>query len=78
MQIIGFPLAPGSENIEIHRPLKATSLCDSGGAGKAMVANGLVRVGNDVETPKTAKIRKGLIVTCAQVRVVVRQADEQN
>lgn len=78
MQIIEFTLAPGSDYIEIHQLLKATSLCDSGGAGKAMVADGLVRVGNEVETRKTAKIRKGQIVTCGQVRVVVRQADEQD
>ena len=40
-----------------------------------MVADGLVSVGGVVETRKTAKIRGGQIVTCGDVRIVVRAAD---
>ena len=73
MQIIEFTLAQGSDYIEINQLLKATGVCDSGGAGKVMVADGLVQVGGQVETRKTAKIRNGQIVSCAGVRIVVRQ-----
>lgn len=75
MQIIEFTLAQGSDYIEINQLLKATGVCDSGGAGKVMVADGLVQVGGQVETRKTAKIRNGQIVSCASVRIVVRQAE---
>ena len=72
MSIIGFTLAEGSPYIEINQLLKATGLCDSGGAGKMLVADGQVSVGGVVETRKTAKIRDGQIVTCGGVRIVVR------
>lgn len=75
MSLIEFTLAPGSSYIEVNQLLKATGVCDSGGAGKALVAQGLVRVGGVVETRKTAKIRDGQIVTCGDVRIVVRQAE---
>ena len=72
MSIIEFTLAEGSPYIEINQLLKATGLCDSGGAGKMLVADGQVSVGGVVETRKTAKIRDGQIVTCGGVRIVVR------
>ncbi|CAB3695478.1 putative protein YbcJ [Achromobacter mucicolens] len=72
MSIIEFTLAEGSPYIEINQLLKATGLCDSGGAGKMLVADGQVSVGGVIETRKTAKIRDGQIVTCGGVRIVVR------
>ncbi|HCW17104.1 MULTISPECIES: RNA-binding S4 domain-containing protein [Achromobacter] len=75
MPIIEFTLADGSPYIEVNQLLKATGVCDSGGAGKMMVADGLVSVGGVIETRKTAKIRGGQIVTCGDVRIVVRAAD---
>lgn len=75
MPLIEFTLADGSPYIEINQLLKATGVCDSGGAGKMMVADGLVSVGGVVETRKTAKIRGGQIVTCGDVRIVVRAAE---
>ncbi|MFC4273668.1 RNA-binding S4 domain-containing protein [Achromobacter aloeverae] len=75
MQTIEFDLAPGASYIEVNQLLKATGISDSGGAGKAMVADGMVRVDGVVETRKTAKIRAGQTVTCADVRIVVRTAD---
>ena len=72
MSIIEFTLAEGSPYIEINQLLKATGVCDSGGAGKMLVANGQVSVGGVIETRKTAKIRDGQIVTCGGVRIVVR------
>ncbi|SPU49788.1 RNA-binding S4 domain-containing protein [Bordetella trematum] len=75
MSLIEFTLAEGSAFIEINQLLKATGVCDSGGAGKALVAQGLVRVGGELETRKTAKIRAGQIVTCGGERIVVRAAE---
>ncbi|MFY0479603.1 RNA-binding S4 domain-containing protein [Achromobacter marplatensis] len=75
MPIIEFTLADGSPYIEVNQLLKATGVCDSGGAGKMMVADGLVSVGGVIETRKTAKIRGGQIVACGDVRIVVRAAD---
>jgi len=74
MPLIEFTLAAGSAYIEINQLLKTTGVCHSGGAGKALVADGLVSVGGVVETRKTAKIRGGQIVTCGQTRIVVRDA----
>ncbi|AZY48907.1 RNA-binding S4 domain-containing protein [Bordetella avium] len=74
MPLIEFELAQGSPHIEINQLLKASGVCDSGGAGKALVAQGLVRVGNEVETRKTAKIRGGQIVSYGDTRIVVRDA----
>jgi ribosome-associated protein len=44
--------------------LKTEGIADSGGQGKAFVAEGLVLVDGKVELRKTAKIRKGQIVEC--------------
>jgi ribosome-associated protein len=44
--------------------LKLTGIAQSGGQGKAMVADGHVRVDGEIELRKTAKIRKGQIVEC--------------
>jgi ribosome-associated protein len=74
MQNIEFDLAPGAPYIEVNQLLKVTGISDSGGAAKAMVADGMVRVDGAVETRKTAKIRAGQVVTCANVRIVVREA----
>ncbi len=43
--------------------LKATGVADSGGAGKMMVAEGVVKVDGVTELRKTCKIRAGQTVT---------------
>jgi ribosome-associated protein len=48
--------------IELNQLLKLTGICDSGGAGKALVASGAVRVDGAVELRKTCKIRAGSTV----------------
>lgn len=53
-----------AESIEVNQLLKLVGLCDSGGAGKALVAEGRVSVDGQPESRKTAKIRAGQIVTC--------------
>jgi ribosome-associated protein len=74
MQTIEFDLAPGAPYIEVHQLLKATGLCSSGGEGKAMVADGMVKVDGARETRKSAKIRAGQTVSCGDARIVVREA----
>jgi ribosome-associated protein len=60
------------EFIELNQLLKLVGLADSGGAGKALVASGGVRVDGIVELRKTAKIRAGQIVRLdsAEIRVL--------
>jgi len=60
------------EYVEINQLLKLVGLCDSGGAGKMLVAEGLVKVDRQVETRKTAKIRAGQVVMCGDVRIQVK------
>ncbi len=57
--------------VEVNQLLKLVGLCDSGGAGKLLVAEGLVKVDGAPESRKTAKIRDGQIVTCGDVRIMV-------
>ncbi|CAM2151442.1 ribosome-associated protein [Pararobbsia alpina] len=60
------------EYVEVNQLLKLVGLCDSGGAGKMLVAEGLVKVDRKVETRKTAKIRAGQVVMCGDVRIEVK------
>lgn len=57
--------------IELCNLLKLTGVCDSGGAGKALVAEGAVCVDGQVESRKTAKIRAGQVVSLGDVRITV-------
>jgi ribosome-associated protein len=69
MQAIQFSLT--GEYIELNNLLKLTGLADSGGRGKAMVAEGMVKVDGSTESRKTAKIRSGQIVECAGTSIMV-------
>lgn len=69
MQRVDFELT--SEFIELNQLLKLVGLCDSGGAGKQIVASGDVRVDGKQELRKTAKIRTGQVVTVGDVRIAV-------
>jgi ribosome-associated protein len=64
------------DHVELNQLLKLAGLCDSGGAGKALVASGAVRVDGAVETRKTCKIRAGQTVTVgdAEIRVLPETA----
>ena len=62
MQTIEFKLT--TEFVELCNLLKLAGLADSGGRGKAMVAEGMVRVDGKPENRKTAKIRNGQTVEC--------------
>ena len=69
MQTIEFQLR--GEFVELCNLLKLSGVCDSGGAGKALVAEGLVSVDGQPESRKTAKIRAGQVVTLGDVRINV-------
>lgn len=60
--------------IELNQLLKLAGLCDSGGAGKQLVAGGTVRVDGAVELRKTAKIHGGQRVTVGETAIRVRSA----
>jgi ribosome-associated protein len=60
------------EYVELNQLLKLTGVCDSGGAGKHLVAGGAVRVDGAVELRKTAKIRAGQRVEVGDVAIEVR------
>lgn len=51
--------------------LKLVGLCDSGGAGKAIVASGAVRVDGAMELRKTCKIHAGQVVGIDDVEIHV-------
>jgi len=60
------------EHIALCDLLKLMGIADSGGQGKAMVAEGLVYVDGEIELRKTAKIRSGQSVECMGQTVQVR------
>jgi len=60
------------EFIELNQLLKLCGVVGSGGAGKALVASGAVRVDGEVELRKTCKIRAGQVVEAEGVRISVR------
>ena len=72
MADIDFEIEPGREFIELNQLLKLAGLCDSGGAGKHLVAEGLVQVDGQVELRKTAKIRAGQSVRLGADSIRVR------
>lgn len=69
MQQLEFELT--REFVELDNLLKLTGICDSGGAGKALVASGMVSVDGKVELRKTCKIRAGQVVTLGDVEISV-------
>jgi len=73
MQQLDFSLT--GEYIELHSLLKVTGICDSGGAGKALVAAGEVKVDGKVELRKACKIRAGQVVSLGDIRIQIRAAE---
>jgi ribosome-associated protein len=74
MQQLTFNL--NGEYVELNQLLKLVGICDSGGAGKAIVASGEVSVDGKVELRKTCKIRAGQTISVGdvQIRVTAGQA----
>lgn len=71
MQQIDFPLDHDRDFVELNQLLKLVGLCDSGGAGKAIVASGAVQVDGTTELRKTCKIHAGQVVTLGDVEIHV-------
>ena len=69
MQKLSFELT--GEFVELNQLLKLAGLCESGGAGKNLVASGVVWVDGNKELRKTAKIRAGQSVSLGDVRIMV-------
>ena len=63
------------EYVELNQLLKLTGVCDSGGAGKAIVASGAVKVDGKTELRKTCKIRAGQVVTLGDVKIRISGPD---
>ena len=72
MQTITFELR--GEHVELCNLLKLTGLADSSGQGKAMVAQGLVKVDGTPESRKAAKIRAGQVVECNGMKIEIQAA----
>lgn len=69
MQKLSFTL--DGEYIELNQLLKLSGICDSGGAGKMLVAQGNVSVDGQIELRKTCKIRAGQVVSLGDMRIHV-------
>ena len=72
MQTLDFDL--DRDFVELNQLLKLAGLCDSGGAGKQLVASGAVAVDGQQELRKTAKIRAGQRVQVGDAEIVVSAA----
>ena len=73
MQKIDFELEPPHDYVELNQLLKLVGVCDSGGAGKAIVASGAVRLDGVTELRKTCKVRAGQKVHLDDVEIRVVQ-----
>jgi ribosome-associated protein len=60
--------------VELNQLLKLSGLCDSGGAGKAIVASGAVSVDGEQELRKTCKIYAGQTVQVGDITIYVVEA----
>ncbi|MDP1977004.1 MAG: RNA-binding S4 domain-containing protein [Undibacterium umbellatum] len=70
MQSLSFSLE--GEYVELNQLLKLVGLCESGGAGKMIVASGDVSVDGEQELRKTAKIRAGQVVSLGDIEIRVQ------
>jgi len=69
MPVLEFEL--DRDHVELNQLLKLVGVCDSGGAGKALVASGAVSVDGVIELRKTCKIRAGSTVELEGVTIHV-------
>jgi ribosome-associated protein len=69
MDAVNFELK--GEFIALCDLLKTTGIANSGGQGKAMVADGHVTVDGEIELRKTAKIRKSQVVVCFDNQITI-------
>lgn len=57
--------------IQLDQLLKATGLCESGGAAHAAIAEGRVKVDATVDTRKRAKMKPGQVVSFGGEEVIL-------
>ena len=69
--IVSITFAIRGEYIQLDQLLKATGLCESGGAAHAAIAEGRVKVDATVDTRKRAKMKPGQVVSFAGEEVVL-------
>lgn len=69
MQELDFEL--DRDYVELNQLLKLSGICDSGGAGKAIVASGAVLVDGQRELRKTCKIHAGQTVQLDDITIRV-------
>lgn len=62
--------------IELNQLLKLAGACNSGGEGKMLVAEGIVKVDGAVELRKTYKVRAGQTVVLEDLEVKVVAPDQ--
>jgi ribosome-associated protein len=65
-------IAVGPEGIRLGQLLKLASIVDSGGAAKALLESGGVRVNGRTETRRGAQLRAGDTVFAAGARIRIR------
>jgi ribosome-associated protein len=68
---VSLEFAVRGDYIQLDQLLKATGLCDSGGAAHAAIAEGRVKVDGAVDTRKRAKMRPGQRVGFAGQEIVL-------
>lgn len=61
-----------TDYVELCNLLKIVGLADSGGRGKAMVTEGIVKVDDLIELRKTAKIRKGQKIQVGDITIEIK------
>jgi len=69
MKLEQIDFAVRGEYITLDALLKATGQASSGGAAKAMVAEGKIEVDGQQELRKTCKLRTGQVVSLAGARI---------
>ncbi len=72
MQKLDFSLE--GEFVELNQLLKLVGLCESGGAGKQIVASGDVNVDGQQELRKTAKFVRDKFVQLGDIEITVTAA----
>ena len=58
-------LRPGEESIRLGQLLKLVNLVESGGAARALLESGDVRVNGEIETRRGRQLAVGDVVDCA-------------
>lgn len=66
---------PRGEFVELNALLKLLALTPSGGAAKALIASGAVRVDGEVETRVRRKLRGGEVVTLDALRIEIERPE---